>query len=87
MAVYGGDLAQLEALSRRFMTEIDAVDGLRSRISGVLDGTAWTGPAAERFRSQWTQDFVPALQRLKDALSEGSAVVTDRRTAIEMATR
>jgi uncharacterized protein YukE len=86
MTVYGGDLAQLEALSRQFMTEIDAVDGLRGRISGVLDGTAWTGPAAERFRSQWTQDFVPALQRLKDALGESSALITDRRTAIEMAT-
>ena len=53
MAVYGGDLAQLEALSRQFLTEIDAVDGLQSRISGALETTAWSGPAAERFRTQW----------------------------------
>lgn len=86
MAVYGGDLAQLEALSRQFLTEIDAVDGLQSRISGALETTAWSGPAAERFRTQWAQDFVPGLLRLKEALSESSSVVTDRRKAIEMAT-
>lgn len=86
MAVYGGDLAQLETLSGQFIREIDAVDGLQSRISGVLESTAWTGPAAERFRTQWIDDFVPALLRLKEALSESSAVVNDRRQAIEMAT-
>ena len=86
MAVYGGDLAQLESLSSQFIREIDAVDGLQSRIAGALEGTAWTGPAAERFRTQWNQDFVPALLRLKEALSEGASVVTDRRKAIEMAT-
>ncbi|MDH3260367.1 MAG: WXG100 family type VII secretion target [Acidimicrobiia bacterium] len=86
MAVYGGDLAQLEGLSSQFLREIDAVDGLQSRIAGALEGTAWTGPAAERFRTQWSQEFVPALLRLKQALSEGASVVTDRRKAIEMAT-
>ena len=86
MAVYGGDLAQLDTLSRQLLTEIDAVDGLQSRISGSLETTAWSGPAAERFRTQWTQDFVPALLRLKEALSESSSVVKDRRNAIEMAT-
>jgi hypothetical protein len=86
MAVYAGDLAQLEGLSSQFIREIDAVDGLQSRISGALEGTAWTGPAAERFRTQWSQDFVPALLRLKEALSESASVVTDRRKAIEMAT-
>ncbi len=34
MAVYGGDLAQLDTLSRQFLTEIDAVDGLQTRILG-----------------------------------------------------
>ncbi|MGZ5384306.1 MAG: WXG100 family type VII secretion target [Acidimicrobiia bacterium] len=86
MAVYGGDLAQLEGLSSQFIREIDAVDGLQSRIAGALEGTVWTGPAAQRFRSQWSQDFVPALVRLKEALSESASVVTDRRKAIEMAT-
>lgn len=86
MAVYGGDLAQLEALSRQFLTEIEAVDGLQSRVSRVVETTAWSGPAAERFRTQWSQDFVPALLRLKEALAESSAIVTDRRRAIEMAT-
>ncbi len=86
MAVYGGDLAQLEALSAQFIREVDAVDGLQSRISASLEGTAWTGPAAERFRTQWSQDFVPALLRLKQALSESASVVAERRNAIEMAT-
>ena len=86
MAVYGGDLAQLEGLSSKFMGEIDIVDGLQTRITSSLEGTAWTGPAAERFRTQWSNDFVPALLRLKEALSESASVVTDRRKAIEMAT-
>ena len=86
MSVYGGDLAQLEHLSKQFMSEIEAVDGLQTRISGALEGTAWTGPASERFRSLWRGEFVPALARLKEALGENAAVVTDRRRAIEMAT-
>ena len=86
MALYGGDLAQLDGLSSHFMRETDAIDGLQSRIAGALEGTAWTGPAAERFRTQWSQDFVPALVRLKEALSESASVVKERRKAIEMAT-
>ena len=86
MAVYGGDLAQLDELARRFAEEVGVVEGLQTRITAGLQGTAWTGPASQRFRDQWTADFVPALNRLKDALGEGSAVVAHRRAAIERAT-
>ncbi|NOY55838.1 MAG: hypothetical protein GXP34_07610 [Actinobacteria bacterium] len=86
MAVYGGDLAQLEDLAGRFQQEAAAVEALEARITASLQSTAWTGPAARRFRDRWAGEFVPALHRLREAMAESAAAVTRRRQAIESAT-
>jgi len=86
MAVYGGDLAQLDDLASRFRQEGSEIEALESRIGASLQSTAWTGPAADRFRQAWSGDFVPALHRLRDAMAENAVAVTRRRQAIESAT-
>ena len=82
----GGDLGQLDALRKTFLDQVQTVEALRGAIDGVLGSTQWTGPAADRFRSEWAGQFVPNLRRLQDALSENAAVVQSRRAAIETAT-
>ncbi len=84
--MYGANLEQLDQLQRRFTEEHEAVRQLQSRITSTLGSTAWTGPAAERFRTAWSGDFVPALNRLAEALSENATVVATRREAIAVAT-
>ena len=46
----------------------------------------YPAPAAERFRSAWSGEFVPALNRLAEALAENASVVANRREAIAVAT-
>ena len=77
--MFGANLEQLDQLQRRFVEENEAVRQLQTRISGTLGSTAWTGPAAERFRSAWSGEFVPALNRLAEALAENASVVANRR--------
>jgi uncharacterized protein YukE len=84
--MYGANLEQLDQLQRRFAEENEAVRQLQTRISGTLGSTAWTGPAADRFRTAWSGDFVPALNRLAEALAENATVVANRREAIAVAT-
>jgi WXG100 family type VII secretion target len=86
MAVYGGDLAQLEDLAARFRQEGAEIEALESRIGAALQSTAWTGPAADRFRQAWSGDFVPALRRLREAMAENGTAIARRRQAIESAT-
>jgi uncharacterized protein YukE len=84
--MYGANLEQLDQLQRRFAEENEAVRQLQTRISGTLGSTAWTGPAADRFRTAWSGEFVPALNRLAEALAENATVVANRREAIAVAT-
>jgi uncharacterized protein YukE len=85
--MWGGNLDQMQTLDSTFTSQAQAVVDLTSRISSTLQGTAWTGPAADRFRSDWNGQFQPALQKLEQALTDNAAIVRNRRAAIETATR
>lgn len=82
----GADLEQMTVLNRRFADEAASVEALQARINQAISSTAWTGPAAEQFRERWTAEFVPALGRLREALSQNALMVEQRRGAIEAAT-
>lgn len=84
--VVGGDLEQLTVLEQRFRNDAQSVTELRARITSVLSSTAWTGPAAERFRGEWNGTFSTALNNLAGALQENAGVIASRRQAIAAAT-
>lgn len=86
MAVYGGDLVQLDELAARFRQERAEIEALEVRIGVSLQSTVWMGPAAERFRQAWSTEFVPALRRLAEAMEANAVAVGRRRQAIESAT-
>jgi WXG100 family type VII secretion target len=85
MAVVGAELTQLDQLTRTFGEQAGQVGSIRSRIDNVLSSTTWTGPAAERFRADWSQ-FAPTLARLSGSLTEAGSAVRRRREAIAAAT-
>ena len=85
-AMVGGDLEQLAVLEQQFRVDADAVAELRARVTAVLSGTAWTGPAADRFRHEWASTFSTALLNLATALQENASLVAGRRQAIAAAT-
>src|SRR5438128_489479 len=81
-AMVGGDLEQLQGLEQEFRVDAQAIADLRARISNVLAGTAWTGPAANQFREQWNGSFAVALNQLSAALTENAVLIGNRRQAI-----
>ena len=57
------------------------------RIDSALLNTQWTGPAADRFRQEWVEQFKKALMTLSDALGQNAAAVRNRWQAFEAAAR
>ena len=66
-SMYGADPDQLDHLGTTLTRQIDAITTVMSTVSGVLGGTTWTGPAHDRFESDWNGSFRAALGRLNDA--------------------
>ena len=85
-SMVGGDLEQLQVLEQQFRADEQVVADLRTRISNLLAGTAWTGPAADHFREEWGSTFATALTQLAGALGENATLIAGRRQAIFAAT-
>jgi uncharacterized protein YukE len=81
----GADIAQMQQLEQRLKQESSAVTELMNRIDQALVNTQWTGPAADRFRQEWSNDFRKALMTLSNALGENATAVQNRWRAFEAA--
>ena len=66
-AMYGADPEQLAALGRTLRQQMATIDTVVRTVTSALGGTAWTGPARDRFEQEWQQSFRSALARLGDA--------------------
>ena len=85
MAKIGGEVEQLGQLRSSFDRQAQTVDQVAATIRGDLGNTVWEGPAAERFRAQWTSEYEPALRKLQAALGECGVEVSRRRDALVQA--
>jgi uncharacterized protein YukE len=81
----GADIAQMQQLEQRLKQESSSVTELMNRIDQALANTQWTGPAADRFRQEWSNDFRKALMTLSNALGENATAVQNRWRAFEAA--
>ena len=82
MARIGGGIEQLAQLQSTFERASELVEELTRMVASQLGNTEWEGPAAERFRSEWSGEFEPALRRMDGALHEAGAEVGRRREAL-----
>jgi len=87
MGMQGADIAQMQQLEQRLQAESGAVQELMKRITGTLETTNWTGPAADRFKQEWRDDFSKALNTLAEALGQNASAVRNRWQAFEAAAR
>ena len=85
MGMSGADIAQMQQLEQRLKQEASSVTELMNRIDQALANTQWTGPAADRFRQEWSNDFRKALMTLSNALGENATAVQNRWRAFEAA--
>ena len=61
MTMYGANPEQLTNLGGTLNRQIDTITQVMSTVDGVLDGTAWTGPARDQFVEDWNGSFKQAL--------------------------
>lgn len=77
----------LVSLQQVFNTQADAVVSLQSTVQGAVDGTVWESPAATEFRNVWANEFVPALNNLREALTQAAIGVGNSRDKVVEANR
>jgi len=81
----GGDLAQLDSLSKTFDVKAKDVADLTSTIDSSLSQTVWKGANATKFRDSWG-GFKTTLQKLQGELADASTAVRKQREALAAAT-
>jgi len=81
----GGDLAQMQQLATQLTRAGQEIQQLQSTVTNGVVGTQWTGPASERFRNAWNDQYKRNLEQLQTALNELSDEVRKRRDALEAA--
>jgi WXG100 family type VII secretion target len=74
-------------LRQVFDTQSEAVTSLQSAVQGAVDGTNWESPAANEFRNVWAGEFVPALNNLREALSNAAVGVQNSHDKVVEANR
>ncbi len=80
--VIGAQIEQLQSLEKTFNTQAGNVESMTSGITNQLGSTQWEGPAADRFRNEWSSEFAPMLKKLVTALTEAGQEVERRRNAL-----
>jgi hypothetical protein len=75
--MYGANPEQLESLGNTLKSQIEAINAVVSTVTGALTNTTWTGPARDRFQSDWDGSFRGALNQLNAAFdAAGTDCVT-----------
>lgn len=70
---FGGDPEQMRTLAKTFDQVASRLEAIGSEVSGRLSATPWTGPDAERYRSQWQGQSMAKVRSVVSALREASA--------------
>lgn len=81
----GAEMGQMLTLKKTFDTNAGKTNELKTAVRGAVGDTWWKGPAADRFRDAWKNEFEPALKKLEDALREAGDEVKRRHDALEKA--
>lgn len=85
MGLVGADLDQMHALARALTQAAERLDTTTSTVSGSLSAVPWTGPDAERYRSQWHGESRPTMRSVVSALHEAANNVSRNATEQERA--
>src|ERR1700682_3200897 len=82
MVYNGADVAQLRASATQFNQVASAMESSAKAVhSMITNGATWSGPDADRFRSQWTSVSSPNIAAVVEGLRQGADLL--RRNAAE----
>ena len=69
---FGADVEQLRILARQLSSEADELLSITTRLGNRIDGVAWRGPDADKFRNDWNTRLVSSLRSAARALHDAS---------------
>lgn len=75
---YGIDPEYSRNASRQMDEQAGQLKGAVDNMSALLDAVLWLGPAAERFRDDWSGALRPELQNAAESLRENAAELRRR---------
>ncbi len=75
MTVLGMDIAAARDLVRGMTNDADTITSISSQLTQQLESTTWYGNDANTFRSDWSGQYVPTLNRIIDALRENAQIL------------
>ncbi len=84
----GGQIEQMRQLAGKFRSDAQTLQSLIASLNADTGNSTaiWTGPAADRFRSDWA-GFKPTLDKLVAALEEAGTAIDKNAQNIEAATQ
>jgi hypothetical protein len=80
MALVGADIEQMRSLARTLNQAAERLEGMAGEVTGRLASATWTGPDADRYRSQWHGESLALLRGVVGAL-RAAATTVDRNAA------
>lgn len=70
--MYGADVAQLRALAAQFDRAADQLEHGRTAVGSAIRVSAWVGPSATSFRSQWDSEHSVRIAHAARSLRDGA---------------
>ena len=64
MANVNLNIESLAETQRVFFQKAQELQALTNLVDSTLAGTEWQSPAAEKFRQEWAQTYLPALRNV-----------------------
>jgi uncharacterized protein YukE len=80
---HGATPAELNQLGVTLKNQIDPINSVIATVRSSLSGTNWTGPARDRFQSDWENSFKTALDRLIAAFDAAGRDCVSRAEGVE----
>jgi len=75
-SVSGADIADMRKLAQTLSQAAQRIDGVIGNVQSQISSTAWTGPDANRYRSQWQSDSTAKLRSVSGALRDASKLIS-----------
>jgi uncharacterized protein YukE len=79
----GGDIGDLQNLEGSLRRRGQDIQGVRSEITNLIQGTWWVGPSADRFKEEWSSQYSSMLQKLEQAMGDLATEVQRRREQLQ----
>lgn len=70
MNIKGMDVEAVGRMATQLTEAAQEIQRIRDELTQSLEAVDWTGPDADRFRSNWTGEMVPAMDEISTAVDE-----------------